>query len=91
LLPEAATKEKLAESLTAFKFVIEKKVGGEMRTRLAGATPPGSGSTSPTTPPGDESDIDYLWDQMVNAKDNQTFEEMRKKWVAVKNKNSKPS
>lgn len=84
LLPQGGTEEETREALKKFRETLTGQVGAGVRQTMSGATPPGSGKTSPSTPPpdGSQENADYVWDQMAKyaGRDQAKFQEWQKKW-----------
>ena len=83
LLPQAPTEEELRGALSKFRDTLSGQVGAGVKRTMSGATPPGTGKTSPSTSPtpgGDVESEEYVWKMMVDAAGRNEVE--FKKWQA---------
>jgi len=92
LLPEAEGEDAMKESFDKFRTTLTGSVGTEVKEKLKGATPVGSGATSTTTKEGEgEESLDYVWDRMVEfaGRDQKQYNEWQVKWDALNAKKVK--
>lgn len=85
LLPNAEGIDELKKLFGNFRDTLTKTVGADVKKKLAGSTPAGTGGTSPATPTEITEDEDYVWSQMMEyaGKDQKKFMEWEKKYDAI--------
>ncbi len=90
LLPGGESEDEMREAFDKFRKTLTGQVGQEVKRSLSGASPAGSGKTSPST--ADEvGSEDFVWQQMTKfaGRDQGEFEKWQSQWDAIQAKKVK--
>ena len=86
-LPQGNSEDETRAALTKFRETLSGVVGADLKKLMSGATPPGSGKTSPSAPPdnGAVETEEFVWGKLVETagRDNKAFAEWQTKWDAI--------
>lgn len=87
LLPKGKDEAETKQLLAKFHETLTGKIGEGVKTTMSGATPPGSGKTNLSTPPGTPGDEnkEFVWGKLMETagKDEKAFKEWEAKYDAI--------